>query len=75
MEGLLGAIVQFGAGLILLVLAMHSIRSYFKRRSISRTVSGMRSGIYVEHGMIMDPDSGLVKPQQRPSRQAFLHFR
>lgn len=73
--------IEFGLGIaaIFLGVAMLSlcsalIRFATRRKHIARLVAGMDSGVYVEHGMVIDPQTGLVTPQQRPSLQAYQHL-
>ena len=44
---------------------------YYRRRSVHRKVAKMNSGVHVEHGMIMNPRTGLLSPQQKPSKHSY----
>lgn len=61
-------------GVIILTLGITILRFLVKRGGIARFVAGMDSGIYVEHGMVVDRETGLVTPQKKPSTQAFSHL-
>jgi len=67
--GALGVI----AGVYCMSLGFSLWRFLSSRSAAAKLTAGMKSGIYVEHGMIIDPETGLVTPQQRPSVQAYRH--
>ena len=62
------------AGTYLLSFGLGLMQFMTRREHIARFVAGMDSGIYIEHGMTIDPETGLVTPQQRPSTQAYRHL-
>lgn len=43
----------------------------FRARRARRSIAGMQSGIYVKHGMVMDPTTGKVQSQSSPSDRAY----
>ena len=62
--------IQFGLGIAaiflgvtMLSLCSALIRFATRRKHIARLVAG----VYVEHGMVIDQQTGLVTPQQRPA--------
>jgi len=59
---------------VLLSLAIGVFRFFWKRDRVRKITSGMNSGIYVEHGMVVDPDTGMVSSQKKTSRQAYTHL-
>lgn len=61
-------------GFYLMSLGFGLWRFLSRRKDIAAFTSGMESGIYIEHGMTIDPATGLVTPQQRPSIQAYRHL-
>ncbi len=67
--------IQITSGVFLLVIAYSILKFFIKRHTVRRVVRGSRSGMYIEHGMIINRGTGMAEPQQRPSRQAFLHFK
>ena len=68
-------VIQIASGVFLLIIAFSILKFFIKRHIIRRAIRGSRSGMYIEHGMVMNKKTGMSEPQQRPSRQAFLHFR
>lgn len=73
--------IEFGVGIVALFLGaailsvcVAVLRFVMRRNNVLRFVAGMDTGVYVEHGMTIDPQTGLVTPQQRPSFQAYQHL-
>ena len=73
MDFLIGIGYWLLAGFVLSI-PVALVSFYFKQRKIHEATADARSGIYIEHGMVTDRHTGVVKPQMRPSRQASLHF-
>ena len=61
-------------GVAMLSFCLALTRFVIRRKRIALLVGGMDSGVYVEYGMVIDPQTGLVTPQQRPSLQAYQHL-
>jgi|AntDeeMetagen681_2_1112603.scaffolds.fasta_scaffold02694_3 hypothetical protein len=47
---------------------------YFRRRKVYRYVREQDSGLYVEHGAVIDPKTGEAKPEKKPSKHAFAEL-
>jgi len=56
---------------VLLSLAIGTAQFFWKRSRVHEAVAGMESGIYVRHGMEIDPETGLVSSHKSPSQEAY----
>lgn len=55
-------VLTWMVGLIRHLLALIPVRD---------RVATMNSGLFVEHGMVFDKNTGLPRPQKKPSAQAY----
>jgi hypothetical protein len=71
---ILVGLVAIAGGFYLMSFGFSLWRLLSSRNEIAKLTAGMDSGIYIKHGMTIDPTTGLVTPQQRPSAQAYRHL-
>lgn len=71
---ILFAVLYIVVGLFFFSIGMNILRFYVRRYRINQSTRNMDSGIYVEHGMVIDSKTGRVSPQQKSSHQAYSHF-
>ncbi|WP_156929296.1 hypothetical protein [Marichromatium purpuratum] len=51
--------------------SIYAIRYLLNLNRIDKIVRKMEPGLFVQHGMVFDKDSGMPRPQSKPTAEAF----
>ncbi|RRS33990.1 MAG: hypothetical protein OI74_02250 [Gammaproteobacteria bacterium (ex Lamellibrachia satsuma)] len=62
------------SALLIFSIMVGIVQHMLRKRAVSRLTAGMSSGVFIAHGMVIDPETGLVSGQKKASLQAYSRF-